>query len=210
MTNRELRNALLERLASDLAPYGFVLNKSLAEFTKRSGEGWEKFQLIFLVRSNSWEINPAMLIRIDIVENIYQKASYFDKKYHKTTPTVGISLEDFVNDGKGYRFDLSNEEDIERCYQSTMMLFKKVVIPFFSQYNNIEQLDREINVENRESIFGGPKYEGNLGIILAKLACNPRYNQLESKYHCYYQQLQDGFYLAEYEGIVEALRLVNS
>lgn len=210
MTNIELRNALLERLALDFAPYGFVLNKALAEFTKRSAQGWEKFQLIFLVRSNGWEINPAMLIRINVVEDIYHKASYFETKYHKTTPTVGIPLENFINDGKGYRFDLTSEADIEHCYQNIMTLFKKAVVPFFLQYNNIEQLDKEVNVESSKSIFSGPKYEGNLGIILAKLAHNPRQNQLENKYRSYYQQFSNGFYLAEYEGIVEALRLVNS
>ncbi|MBO2008904.1 hypothetical protein [Hymenobacter negativus] len=209
MTNRELRNALLERLASYLAPYGFVLNKALAEFTKRSAEGWEKFQLIYLVRSNGWEINPAMLIRINTVEDIYHKASYFETKCHKTTPTVGIPLEDFINDGKGYRFDLNSEADIERCYQNIMMLFKKVVVPFFSQYNDIEQLDKEVNIENRESIFSWAIYKGSLGIILAKLVDNPKYNQLEEKHRIYYQQFADGFYLDEYEGVAKVLRIMN-
>jgi hypothetical protein len=138
MTNRELRNALLALLALKLEPYGFVLNQAQATFTKRSPDGWQKFQLIFLVRSEGWEINPVMLIRKNVVEDLYHKASYFEPKYHRTTPTIGISIADFIRDGKDYRFQLNTEADLTPDFQALAALFIQVVLPFFRQYDNIE------------------------------------------------------------------------
>lgn len=209
MTNRDLRNTLLVLLAAEFEPYGFVLNKAQAEFTKRSPDGWQKFHLVFLVRSEGWEINPGMLIRKNVVEDIYHKASYFEPKYHRTTPTIGIPMADFIRDGKDYRFQLNTEADLTPDFQGLAALFKQVVLPFFGQYDSIEELDREVNIETRKSIFSGLKYEGSVGLILAKLTDNPRYNQLERKYRSHYQLLSNGFYLPEYEGVVEALKLVK-
>ena len=208
MTNRELRNSLLDLLALEVKPCDFVLNKAQAEFTNRLKDGWEKFQLIFLTRSEGWEINPGVLIRKNVVEDIYHKASYFEAKYHKTTSTIGIPLENFNNDGNMYRLTLSIESDIIPCYNRLVLLFNDVAIPFFEKYNKLEELDREVNIENRKSVFSGLKYEGNLGIILAKLVNNPHYSKLEEKYRNYYKQLANGFYLPEYEGIVEVLKSV--
>ncbi len=208
MTSRELRNSLLDLLALEMKPASFVLNKAQAEFTNRLKDGWEKFQLIFLTRSEGWEINPAVLLRRNLVEDIYHKASYFEAKYHKTTPTIGINLENFHNDGNGYQLTLASEIDILPCYHRILYLFNNVAIPFFEKYSSLEELDKEVNIETRKSIFSGPKYEGNLGIILAKLVDNPHYFKLEEKYRSYYKQIDNGFYLSEYEGIIEVLKNV--
>ncbi|TDN40381.1 hypothetical protein E4631_11440 [Hymenobacter sp. UV11] len=208
MTNRELRNSLLDLLASELSPSGFVLNKAQAGFTNRLKDGWKKFHLIFLVRSEGWEINPGVLVRKNVVEDLYHKASYFEAKYHKTTPTIGIALENLNNDGNSYRLTLTSERDVLPCYHRLLYLFNNVAIPFFEKYSSLEELDKEVNIETRKSIFSGLNYEGNLGIILAKLVNNPHYHKLEEKYRNYYQQFSNGFYLPEYEGIVEVLKSV--
>lgn len=210
MTNRELRNTLLALLASEFEPYGFVLNKSQAEFTKKSPDGWQKFHLVFLVRSEGWEINLGMLIRKNVVEDIYHKASYFEPKYHRTTPTIGIPIENFIRDGRDHCFQLSTEADLTPAFQGLAALFKKIALPFFKQYDDIEELDKEVNIETRKSIFSGPKYEGSVGLILAWLANNPRYDQLEMKYRSHYKQIDNGFYLPEYEGVVEVLKAMKA
>lgn len=171
-------------------------------------DGWEKFHLIFLVRSEGWEINPGVLIRKNVVEDIYHKASYFEVKYHKTTPTIGIPLENFNNDGNKYRLTLTSEADIIPCYHRLLFLFNDVAISFFEKYSSLEELDREVNIESRKSVFSGLKYEGNLGIILARLANNLHYHKLENKYRNYYKQLANDFYPPEYEIVIEVLKSI--
>ncbi|NML63985.1 hypothetical protein HHL22_02090 [Hymenobacter sp. RP-2-7] len=160
------------------------------------------------MRSESWEINPVMLLRKNVVEDIYHKASYYEVKYHKTTPTIGIALENFNNDGNPYRLQLARQEDITFCHNRLAGLFQNVAIPFFEKYDRLDELDKEVNIISRKSLFSGLKYEGNLGIILAKLVDNPNYYKLEEKYREYYQQFSNGFYLSEYEGVVKILKSI--
>jgi len=210
MSKQTNKNRLLELLYDHIKQYNFVLNKQLAEFTKKQKDGWDKFHLIFLNRSEGWEINIGMLIRKDIVENIYHKASYFEPKYHKTTPTLGITVENFINDGKEYRCYLNSENDIEKCVTYIENLFIKIALPFFEKYDSLKEMDRVINIKNGESIFFGPIYGGSLGIILVKLVGNTNYSFFLEKYYNYYKNFSDGFYLPEYEKLVKVLDTISS
>ena len=205
MSKEKNKNSLLEFLSAPLKAYDFSLDKGLPGFTKKQKDGWNKFHLIFLNRDAGWEINIGMLIRKNIVENIYHQASYFEPKYHKTTPTLGIAVEKFINDGKQYRCYLNSENDIEECLKYVENLFVKVALPFFDEYDSLEKMDKAVNIKNGRSIFSGLKYEGNLGIILAKLVKNPDYNFFLEKYRDYYTHFSDGFYLPEFEKLVKVL-----
>ncbi len=204
MTNRDLRNTLLTLLKAEFEPYGFALNKAKAEFTKRVPDGWQKLHLVFLVRSEGWEINPGLLIRKNVVENLYHQASYFEAKYHKTTATIGLPIADFIKDGHDYRFQLNKEADLSPTFQGLVALFRQVAIPFFQQYNSLKEIEKEVNIKDRKSLFPWIN-QGSVGLILAKLVSNPHYGQLEKKYRSYYEQMSKGFYLPEYEGVVKIL-----
>lgn len=209
MNNKELKNLLLLSMAKELADYGYVLNKSLAEFTKKKNEGWFKFQLIFLSRDKGWEINPGMLIRKNLVEDIFHKASFFEAKYHKTTPTIGVTIEKWKNYEKSYRFDLNSESDVSFCLESLLDIFHQIVEPFFQKFTKIPEIERVVNDKSwsydKEEMFGGPMYRGSLGMILAKLTNNPDYNFFKDKYLGYYKWFADGFYLPEYNAVLDVL-----
>ena len=205
MTNRELRNTLLELLAAEFASDGFVLTKAAACFTKRLPDGWHQFQLVFLVRSAGWEIKPGLLLRKHVVETIYHQASYFEAKYHPTTATIGLPLEKLARQGPTVSFDLTTEADITSLVQELVVLFRQVALPFFAQYDQLQAIDQELNKEIGESLFSWPN-RGSIGLIIAHLVTNPRYEQLEKSYRIYYKQLSNGFYLPEYEGVMEAIK----
>ena len=204
MKKNELRNALLNSLASDLSVKGYLLNKGLEAFTKKLPDGWNRFSLTFL-DYDGWEVMPSMLIRKDLVEGIYHRTSFFEPKYHNTTPTIGISVENLLNNGGEYRFRLTEEKDIEPCRQWVLKTFSDIAEPFFIKYNSLEELDKAVNVLNGKSIFSGPKFEGNVGLILAKLVGNTHYKELVEKYRKYYEWLSNGYYLPEYEGVLRTL-----
>lgn len=208
MSDRELRQALLNALYGQLSPIGFALNRGEASFKRRNKEGWHEFQLIFLSRRPGWDIKLGLMIRKNIVENLYHKASYFEPKYHKTTPTIGISVENYIDDGNEYCYSLYTISDITKCYFEISKVFSDIAEPFFARFDKIENIEKEVNIESRKSIFTGPKYEGNVGIILAKLVKNPNYEQLKTKYQNYYEWLSNGFYLPEYNAVVEELKKI--
>lgn len=205
MNKQNTKDVLLKLLSEQLKSYDFVLNKKDAEFVKKDQEGWLKYQLIFLNRDAGWEINLGMLIRKNIIENIYHQASYFEPKYHETTPTLGITVENFINNNKEYRCYLRSEKDIQTCLEFVMQTFTKIALPFFEKYNNIEEMDKAINIKSGNSIFSGLKYGGTLGIILAKLTKNRDYEFFLNKYWKYYADFSNGFYLPEYEKLVKVI-----
>ena len=208
MKNKELRNALLTSLASDLSVNGYLLNKGLEAFTKKLPDGWNRFSLTFL-DYDGWEVKPSMLIRKNLVEDIYHRTSFFEPKYHNTTPTIGISVENLLNNGSDYRFLLTEEKDIEPCRQWVLKTFFDIAEPFFTKYNSLEELDKAVNVLQGKSIFSGPKFEGNVGIILAKLVGNIHYNEFVEKYRKYYEWFSNGYYMPEYEGVLKTLSLLE-
>ncbi|WP_210521694.1 hypothetical protein [Hymenobacter terricola] len=131
MTSRDLRNTLLSAVAADLLPFGFVLNRALAEFTQRPPDGWNKFQLVFLWRNPQWEIKVGLLIRFHLVEQIYHQASFYEPRYHRTTPTIGIPLEKLLLKGQALSGTLGTDTDISPCQKWIMQCFTYQALPFF-------------------------------------------------------------------------------
>jgi hypothetical protein len=208
MERKYLRDALLAKLALELRTKGFSLLKLQGEFIKKTIDGWWKFQLVFLQKPYGWEIKIALLIRKNLVEDIYHKASFYEPKFQKSTATAGLFLEKIVKNNINCSFKIENENDIVISCEAILNLFTEFAEPFFIEYDSIKALDKAINIESDARIFSGPKYEGNTGIILAKLANNPKYYDLEQKYRDYYKNLSNGFYLPEYEGIVKSLNSI--
>lgn len=206
MNKQEIKNTFQASVADDLLQYGFKLNKQHSVFTRKTSYGWDKFEICFLNRRSGWDVDFGMLIRINEVEKIYHTGSYFEKKYHNSTPTIGITVGTYLNDEENNTIFLDEDSDINEFYTMTVKLFKEVALPFFEKYNSIQELDKAINVEEGESIFSGYKYEGNLGIILAKLVNNPKFDFFEQKYREYYKKDYSGFYLKEYEDVLRAVK----
>lgn len=206
ITKTEIKNSYQALLATELLKYGFKLNKQTSEFTQKTSYGWNKFQLIFLKRNSGWEVGFGMLIRLDEVEKIYHMGSYFEEKYHHTTPTIGITIGTYKKNEDEYKLFINEDSDLNECYLKTIEFFKKNAIEFYQEYNTIEALDKAINIEVGDSIFSGLKYEGNLGIILAGLSNNPNFSFFEQKYRDFYKKEYKGFYLKEYEDVLKAVK----
>lgn len=209
MTKTELRKYFQLLLVEELKKYNFSLNKQDSEFTRKTKHGWDKFQLIFLERKEGWEIDFGLLIRLHEIENIYHKGSYYEKKYQNSTPTVGISIENYLNDGNVHRLNIKSIDDANIFYTDVIKYFEEIAIPFFDKYSSIEELDKAINVKEGKSIFSGLKYSGSLGIILAGLNNNVDFIFFEKKYREYYKTFCKGFYLKEFEDILKEIKLIN-
>jgi len=99
MTERDFfKNEVLKPLSEKLKTFDFKLLKSACEFSKKTEFGWNKYQIVFLIRENGgWELKPSLLIRFDVVEDTFHLISEFDKKHQKVTPTIGTAIEDLDN-----------------------------------------------------------------------------------------------------------------
>ncbi|GGZ24734.1 hypothetical protein GCM10007049_16410 [Echinicola pacifica] len=148
MTEREfLKIEVLKLLNEKIKPFDFKLLRSACEFLQKTEFGWNKYQIVFLVRENGgWELKPSLLIRFDVVEDIFHRISEFDKKYQKGTPTIGTAIEDMDNyKGINARFELTNENQINSIVDNLFDLFENVALPFFVKFDNLSAIDEQLN-----------------------------------------------------------------
>lgn len=211
MINKEsLRVALLLKLGEQLNVMGFTLNKSQSEFKKTLSLGWEKYQIVFLKREFGWELKPSLLLRIDKIENIFHEISGFEEKYKNGTHTIGISIEDYLHDGNKYRYSLTHENQVDEISRELFNVFNKVALPFFEKYSSLAAIEEVLNQNPYDTSLTGSIFKGYKTIIMAKLMQRNNFNDLVNIYQKYYSEFSNGFYLPEYEKLVEVLQFRNS
>ena len=191
-----LKNAILNGLEEKLAIYGFKMNKSLPGFRKKTIYGWQDFHLVFLVREKGWEIKLGLLVRFNIVEDIYHQISGFEKKYQKGTHTIGVPVEDLKKNWE--ELDLCEESQIDYIKNKVFELFKSIALPFYDKYNDIKMVDKSLNNVPEDTSLAGSIFKGAKSLIIAKLLNRADFAKLEEIYQAYYENFANGFYLPEY------------
>ncbi len=210
MTKGEfLKSELLKGLNVKLKDFGFKLNKSSGEFTKKNKDGWYKYQIVFLNRNGGWELKPSLLLRFDIVEDIFHKTSGFEERYKKGTPTIGTSIEDYQTDNNNYRFYLTDENQIDAIEQNLFLLFKKIALPFYEKFNSLEKVDKALNNDLEDTSLTGDIFKGSKSLIVAKLIGRDNYKELEDFYLQYYKEFANGFYFPDFKKLTKFLEGFN-
>ncbi len=204
MTKREfLKSELLKKIEERISEYGFKLNRQLSEFNRKTKAGWHKFQILFILKPDSWEVEPAIFIRINQVEDIFHRTSGFEPKYQKGTHTIGLSLNAYVGEMGKYKYILTEESQIDKLASFYLSAFDEHVLPFFREYDDMNVMEKIINADPYDPKFTGSIFKGSKGLILAKLTGRDNYDELVKRYTRYYEELSNGFYLASFKALVE-------
>lgn len=210
MTQRDfLKTEMLKELDAKLKDFGFKVNKATGEFTKKNKDGWCKYQVVFLRINGGWELKPSLLLRFDIVENIFHEISGFEEKYKNGTPTIGTAIEDYQVDNGTYRFQLIEESQIDIIARELFLLFKKVALPFFEEFNSLGKIDAALNVDLGDTSLTGSIFKGLKALIIAKLMGRSNYKELKDFYLSYYKEFSNGFYLPDYNRLTNYLEYSN-
>jgi hypothetical protein len=88
----ELKTAILESLRPKLVQHGFTLNAQHGRFVRKRGEITDRFTLQCRDGKPGCRVEPDVGVRIEYVEEIYHRTSWFQPKQHKNTSTVGGSI----------------------------------------------------------------------------------------------------------------------
>ena len=168
-----------------------------------------KYQIVFLNRNGGWELKPSLLLRFDIVEDIFHKTSGFEERYKKGTPTIGTSIEDYQTDNNNYRFYLTDENQIDAIEQNLFLLFKKIALPFYEKFNSLEKVDKALNNDLEDTSLTGDIFKGSKSLIVAKLIGRDNYKELEDFYLQYYKEFANGFYFPDFKKLTKFLEGFN-
>jgi len=209
----ELKNRLLDELATLLEPYGFVLVRRMDWFI-RKGTTSLIYQLAFYggySEDKGYTIAPALAIRIEEVEKIFHKVSGFEPKYQKDTPTINPTIKDLIKAKDDYEFELASVQDISPVVNKLFEIFKNIALPFLEENSSIAAVDKLLNSnpENEDSIFYIPYLRFYHGVIVARLSCSPNYQYIAETYRDYLTRA-NGFYLKDYEKLLAILKDVKA
>jgi len=206
MTNREfLKTETFRALNLMLEKYNYKLLKSKDSFILKTDFGWNRYSIDFFLRDIGWTILPALLVRFEVVENLYHKISDFEKKYQKGTPTIGTTIENFDVTLEA-RFDLYEESQINSVVEKLFELFENVALPFFGKFSNLSAIDEQLNYNINDTTLTGGIFKGTKSLIIGKLMKRNDFDELERVYQSYYISFADGFYLPEYLRLKELLK----
>jgi len=200
-----LKQQVLKSLDDKLEKFGFKFKKSDDSFVQNTVSGWNMFSVVLLKKGTGWNIRPGLLIRFNIVEDLFHQISDFEKKYQKGTPTLGTSIEDLDIDGLESRFDLTEEGQIDLVSDKLFELFKSVGVPFFEKHKELHSAERAVNQDVNNTHLTGPIFKGTKGLVLAKLLNRKDFTALQEEYLHYYENFSDGFYLPDYKRLMELL-----
>ncbi|MBK8811929.1 MAG: hypothetical protein IPN69_14530 [Acidobacteria bacterium] len=195
------RKELIERLGEKLGESGFRLLRLLNSFIKK-GEPKQIYTLYFTDRYEGYEVDPVFGLRFEEVENLFHRVSGFEEKYKKDTHTVTVSIENLTKNPDFGNLFIKRNGPIDEMFDILYRAFVEFGLPFFDANRTLSDVDRLINSRPEPiSIYGFEDYMCYRGIVVAKLADNPRYAELVEIYR---KKVED-FYRPGFESLVEIL-----
>lgn len=212
MKKTELKNNLLNNLATLVKPDGFVLVRKMDWFARK-----RTTSLIYGLsfyggydKDVGYNIAPWAAVRIEEVEKIFHKVSDFEPQYQKATPTFGATIKDLQKSRDSYEYELNTVKDVNSVVNNLFYVFKNIALPFLEENSSIIAADKMLNSnpENEDSIFYIPYLRFYHGAIVAKLSHNPNYQHIAETYRGYLAR-DNGFYLEDYEKLLAILEDVK-
>lgn len=176
MNKVEVRNTIYTGLGKLLPD--FRLSKSEGAFVRKIPAGLQKFFVPLVDYNPEYVFSLTVGIRIDAVEEIFNRVSGADHKGQQLTLTSITQLAHFTGGNrKDYR--VSTSADIDAALSELSGVMEQEIMPFLHKYQDVRSLDSAINSE-RQSTFDSSILVSHAmhSIILARLAGNGLYADL--------------------------------
>jgi hypothetical protein len=207
-----VKTETLTELNALMKQNGFRWRKPTEEFYRNTEHGRLGFFVIFSYLSSGrvWTLRTVAMIRSNDVEKIFHKFSGFDHRYHRTSYTIGCSLEEYTHphSNTNAQLELHDDSEIQNIALELFAQFCTYANPYFAKYDGLAAMDRLLNDEpEKNSIHGGAEnLRCERGLILAKLSGRSDYPVIEQTYRAKMEKLNGGFYLPAFDAIAKFLR----
>lgn len=198
MKKIEVINKLLYGINPTLEKEGFKLNKKNNNFIRKVNDSNQIIDFFFYKRGKTVEVEPAIRIKIESIEKIYQSISSIEGRPYCTLGNHFSDILLYINQGKekGARdIEQSNwlvveEKDIDKLIQVIPEYLEESIFSYFEENSSILRVDELLNKHPKELSVHNYLYplRVNIAIIAAKLNKNPYYNKL---LYIYEEELQE-------------------
>lgn len=212
MKAQEVKDNIAAGLTSKMILEGFTYKKSSNEYKRINGD----YTYFFRIEQLLWSDHYSIMVHLEIsqkkIEAIVEKI--LGKQRHKFTMGAEIGRIKLSPDGRkivngDLGFILLFEADIDAAIETLYEYYTDIAKPYFSKYSALTAIDDIFNNEPFEycpAHVGGMFYERCLkGLIVAKLADNPRYGELVTIYDEEIKETFNDDFIAAYSKVRDYL-----
>lgn len=181
-----------------------------SESLKRTSHGVSQyFQVRVLTRSGRSTVVPGVMVRIDVIEDIYHRTSGVEAAGQRYTWTIGTTVAGLRGvPSRDVRLEFATDAEREQVVHSLATMMKTVALPYFEAYSSVEAIDQLLNEKTQDPKVeaGGRPHRFFIGLIAGCLMKRRDMKALVSEYERLVGGLDNGFYLPHFFRLVADLR----
>lgn len=155
--NRDLENALIERLSADLERQGFKFVKAHRSWRRKTPQTTLAFHLAIIHHPADFDVVADLAVRLDALASLLAEllggadaAAAIVGKF-----TVGVEVGNLTI-GQQRRWTVATAEDVGPVACSLMEAFESVALPYYREFSNPEQLLAVLSGDSRECWIHAP------------------------------------------------------
>ena len=194
MSWSDIKSSILGAAGELLEPHGYKLIKSRDSYEKLTPTGRLVIRLTLVASDvGNYSVRIGCGVRNDAIEDIFHRTSTVDKRCQSSTPTIII--------GGDERWRLNTAEEQAVAIAGLQKYIQEAAIPFLQKAYSLQDFSDLLNTTNTD---GRCPYHGSIwrchrGLIAAKLAGDPRFEELKRQYSGFLRVTSNGFYFPEFE-----------
>ncbi len=208
---KEIQQQLIEQISTVLEQYRFRYIACRELFVNTVGEKSFRFQVRCLRAKGGLLIEPAVGVRIEVVEKIFHRTSGFEPEYQQWTPTLGAEIWRLEGDPTAFQYPLTRTEDIAGVAKHLITDFQTKALDYYTEYSSLQSIDQVLNHNPSEKTPHRMMewLRASTGLIVARLVDRRNYNELTNVYLKTLHKLDRGFYLPQFTALIKDLHDVE-
>ena len=179
MKIQEVKECITTKLGAYFEEHGFRLRKADFEYVKKIEKNYWMFCPGISKWSGWFSLEPAVFFGCPHVNKLFNLA--LGRSITISGDTWGFGIRNEFDHQRG-NYQVEDEDSLAEAVESLRKDFDEVALPWFEKVNSLESLDEHMNCR-REGTFVAESVDwACLGLIAAKLANNPSYEEIFTDY----------------------------
>ena len=197
-----LREQLDERLSAD----GFKFRKTNAEYVRKQGDLRYIFRLGIHAMTDWFLVTPVAFVGSTVINKAFNEI--LGRNISTSGSTCGFGIGNECNHQRG-RYQIETEDDILASGAAIWRDYAEVAAPFYESVNSMEGIDGYMNSIHENRHTAGSVGNACMGLIVAKMVGNPRFNELADTYYDFWAKTQSLAIAADILTVRKALEGTN-
>lgn len=195
----DTKSTVVAACGTVLTPHGYKLVKSRHAFEKSSPSERRGVYLLLIASHGDYSVRPWCGVRNGCIEERFHRTSEVDEKYRATYTTINLDC--------GEKWELNTERQIDRAVTKARRFITDTALPFLEKDYSLQDYCNLLNTNptGKCPYHANPENRCHYGLIAAKLADDPRNEELKATYGEYLRSTNKGFYYPRFEKLVADL-----